>query len=211
MYSSWVLPVLMGEFSKKYPMVHLELVEESTLNLEKMLQKGEVDLVMDNGNLDEQIFERKLFRKEYLILAVPRNLNVNCGLESFQITAESICNLSFLEDSVPCVDLNLFSEEPFILLKPENDTRIRAMELCKQYYFMPQIIFELDQQMTSYNITCSGMGISFISNTLISKRTASPEVVYYKLGTDISIRNIYFYWKRGCYFSKIMKEFLNVH
>lgn len=208
LYSSWVFPKLMGEFSKKYPLVKLELVEESTAKLEKMLQSGEVDIVLDNCEWDEQVFERKLYKREHLVLAVPESMSINKQLGAYQISEEMIRSRKFLDDSVPTVNLSLFSEEPFILLKPENDTRIRAMELCKQYQFVPNMIFELDQQMTSYNITCSGMGISFISDTLISNVPTPSNVVYYKLDQGIGSRNLYFYWKRGCYFNKIMQEFL---
>ena len=83
------------------------------------------------------------------------------------------------------------------------------MALCEQYRFTPNIVFELDQQMTSYNITCSGMGISFISNTLICKVPESADVVYYKLDSPQSCRNLYFYLKRNSYFSKAMKAFLD--
>lgn len=210
LYSSWVLPPLMGQFAKKYPQVKLELIEETTSNLQKMLQNGEVDLVLDNCELEEDVFESKMFRKEYLLLAVPKHLGINKELQEFQVRAADIRNLSFLEEEVQSIDLSCFSEETFILLKPENDTRIRAMELCKQYGFVPNIVFELDQQMTSYNITCSGMGISFISNTLISKVPESADVVYYKLAGQESCRNLYFYWKRKSYFSKVMKAFLDL-
>ena len=210
LYSSWVLPPLMGKFSKKYPQVQMELIEETSANLRKILQTGEVDILLDNCELEADIFERQPYGKEYLILAVPKHFRINDDLKEFQIHIDMIRDMSFLDTDVPSVDLGLFSEEPFILLKPENDTRIRAMELCMQHRFVPNIIFELDQQMTSYNITCSGMGISFISNTLISKVPASTEVVYYKLSGERSSRNLYFYWKRNNYFSKVMQEFLRL-
>lgn len=210
LYSSWVLPPLMGQFAKKYPQVQLELIEETTVNLRKMLQNGEIDFLLDNCELEDEIFERQLYRKEYLVLAVPKHFTINDGLEEFQISVEAIRELSFLSELVPSVDLSLFARESFILLKPENDTRIRAMELCKQCEFTPNVVFELDQQMTSYNITCSGMGISFISNTLISKVPESSDVVYYKLGDKLSCRNLYFYWKRNSYFSRVMQEFLRL-
>ncbi len=209
LYSSWVLPPLMGDFSKQYPLVRLELLEETTAKLQKMLMSGEVDLVLDNCELDEDTFERKMLRKEYLLLAVPKSLKINSELQRYQVSVKQIRNLSFLEREVEAVDLNDFAKENFILLKPENDTRIRAMELCKQHGFTPNIVFELDQQMTSYNVTCSGMGISFISNTLISKVPESPDVVYYKLAGEYACRNLYFYWKRSGYFSKVMQEFLS--
>ena len=210
LYSSWAIPPLMGEFSKKYPQVQLELLEETTAKLQKMLQNGEVDLVLDNCELEEDIFAHQFYRKEYLVLAVPKHFQINDKLEEFQVNVSAIRDLSFLEASVPKVDLSLFSKEPFILLKPENDTRVRAMELCRQYDFVPNVVFELDQQMTSYNVTCSGMGISFISNTLISKVPETTEVVYYKLSGEQSSRNLYFYWKRTSYFSKVMQAFLDL-
>lgn len=72
-------------------------------------------------------------------------------------------------------------------------TRKRAMAICQNAGFVPEILFELDQQMTSYHITCSGMGISFVSDTLISQMPENPRVVYYKLEGKDSQRNLSFY------------------
>lgn len=210
LYSSWVLPPLMGEFSRKYPQVHLELAENSTAQLESMLQSGEIDMVMDNSEWDSKIFEQKVYRQEQILLAVPRHLKSNTGLEKYQIPETMIYDQSFRKDSVPTVDLGAFRQEPFILLKPKNDTRIRAMKLCSQCGFTPDIIFELDQQMTSFNISSSGMGISFISDTLIARVPSHPEIVYYKLDKELSSRNLCFYWKKGRYLNRIMREFLKM-
>lgn len=84
------------------------------------------------------------------------------------------------------------------------------MEILKNQDIVPEIIFELDQQLTSYNVTCSEMGISFISNTLIKHVPPHPNVVYYKLGDPLSRRSLYFYWKSGRYFSRAMEEFLHI-
>lgn len=210
LFTSWVLPPFMREFTLRFPLVKLTLVEESTIKLERLLQSGAVDLVIDNCMPDPMFFNSIVFQKEYLLLAVPKSFDINQKLEPFQITAKSIADLSFLHENVMPVPLNEFQEQPFIVLKPENDTRTRAMELCQEHGFLPRIVFEVDQQMTSYNITCSGMGISFISNTLISKVPPNPNIVYYKLDGERSCRNISFYWKSGRYFSKTMKEFLKI-
>ncbi len=210
LFSSWVLPPLMGEFARRFPLVKLELVEESTARLETLLRSGAIDLVMDNCELDLEVFDRHVFRKEYLLLAVPGSFPVNESLKAYQIPAETIQSQSFLRKEVEAVPLAFFQKEPFLVLKPENDTRQRAMELCSRCGFQPEILFELDQQMTSYNITCSGMGISFISDTLAAKVPATSQVVYYKLEGSGCSRNLYFYWKRGRYFSRAMQEFLEL-
>ncbi len=210
LFTSWILPPFMKEFSTRFPLVKLTLIEESSAKLEQLLQTGGIDLVIDNHMPDPAIYDSIVFQNESLLLAVPKSFPVNEPLAPFQISAQSIADLSFLAHDIPPVPLKKLEQEPFIVLKPENDTRTRAMELCQESGFLPRILFEVDQQMTSYNITCSGMGISFISNTLISRVPPNPNVVYYKLGGKSSSRNVFFSWKSGRYFSKAMKEFLKI-
>lgn len=208
--SSWILPQLMGSFTRKYPLVKLVLVEESTAELEKLLLAGRVDLVIDNCLLDPAIFDSCVYQQEHLLLAVPGVFPINERLASFQIHTEDIKNGMFLKSHIPAVPLEFFRNEPFILLKPENDTGRRAMDIFRSHHFVPDILFELDQQQTAYNITCSGLGISFISDTLIARGTENHNVVYYKLDGESSRRNLYFYWKKGRYFSRAMEEFLKI-
>lgn len=208
LFSSWILPPLMADFARRYPGIDVELVEETTGHLARMLQTGEVDLLLDNCELDSEIFDRCVFRRERLLLAVPRRLSVNQQLEAFQIPVEQIRDGSFLKPELPEVPLSAFREEPFILLKPENDTWKRALAVFQRNNLRPKVLFQVDQQMTSYNITSSGMGLSFIGDTLISCVPPHPDVVYYKLKGENSVRDIFFYWKRGRYLSRAMEEFL---
>ena len=210
LFSSWVLPQLIGQFTRTYPLVKIDLVEESTGKLEKLLQNGSVDLVLDNCDLDLTVFERCIYQEEHLLLAVPRLFKPNLSLHAYQIQADKIRSRAYLENDVPVVPLEVFSDYPFVMLKPENDTRKRSMEICHRQKFHPKIEFELDQQQTAYHITCSGLGISFVSDTLIDKCVDNPNVVYYKLGDKNSCRNLYFYWKKGRYISRAMEEFLKM-
>ena len=84
------------------------------------------------------------------------------------------------------------------------------MVIFRENQLTPKVLFELDQQMTSYNITCSGMGISFISDTLISRVPYHNNVIFYKLSGQYSHRSIYFYWKKGRYLTRAMEEFLRM-
>jgi DNA-binding transcriptional LysR family regulator len=210
LFSSWVLPPLMGEFTKRFPMVKIELIEESTAELALYLQNGRIDLMIDNCSLDKGIFDNSIYKEEHLLLAVPKTFEINQKAEQYQIPVQLILDGSFLEEKIKPVPLNLFEKEPFIMLKPENDTRKRAMEILQDHDITPNIVFELDQQLTSYNITCSGMGISFISDTLIAQVLSHPNVVYYKIESEFCHRNLYFYWKTGRRFTRAMEEFLKI-
>lgn len=210
LYSSWVLPSLMGDFSRKFPQIRLELKEETTAELTALLGSGKIDLMLDNCTLDEQVFERCLYEEEHLLLAVPESFSVNGDLEKYRLTAAQVRERKFLEPDVEPVSLTYFEGLPFIMMKSENDTGQRAALMLKESGITPQVAFELDQQMTSFNVTCSGMGVSFISDTLIRRIPFEGNVAYYRLPGEHGVRKSYFYWKRGRYFTRAMAEFLKI-
>lgn len=210
LFASLVLPTFLAEFGRRFPMIKVELIEETTATLDKMVRSGEVDLVLDNCILDEEVFEWKPLREEHLLLAVPESFPINNELKEYQITAEMIKSGEYLDDSVKEIDLKMFWNQPFVLQKKENDTRLRTNQICQRQKFIPEIMLEVDQQMTAYNITNSGMGISFVSDTLAQKVSRHSEIIYYKLDKNSSTRQVNFYWKKGRYISRAMEEFLRI-
>lgn len=209
-FASLVLPTFLAEFGKRFPMIKVELIEETTATLDQMVRNGSVDLVLDNCILDEEVFEWKKLKEEHLLLAVPESFPINNQLREYQITSEMLRSGEYLDDSVKEINLKIFNKQPFILQKKENDTRLRTNHICQKQKFVPDILLEVDQQMTAYNITNSGMGISFVSDTLALKVSRQSEVVYYKLDKESSSREVHFYWKKGRYLSRAMEEFLKI-
>ena len=210
LFSSYVLPPLIAAYKSRFPKIDVCLVEESTSRLEQLLAGGELDFIIDNYSFGEQIFDRRLYHREHLILAVPKHTEVNRKLAGYQLSVDCIVSGEYLKKDVEPVPLEAFRDEPFIFLKSENDTSQRGMRLCQKSGFRPNILFDLDQQMTAYNLTCSGMGVSFISDTLVACVQPHPQVVYYKLGGEDAGRNVYFYSKKDAYVTKAMREFLNI-
>lgn len=210
LFTSFVLPTFLAEFGRKFPMIKVELIEETTAALEKMVRNGEVDLVLDNCILDEEVFEWKPLREEHLLLAVPEAFSVNDELKEYQITPGMIKNGKYLDDSVKEIDLKKFRNQPFVIQKKENDTRLRTNQICQKQKFVPEIMLEVDQQMTAFHISNSGMGISFVSDTLAVKASRYSEIIYYKLDKSSSTREVHFYWKKGRYLSRAMEEFLKI-
>ena len=98
----------------------------------------------------------------------------------------------------------------FKVEESEKQIRKQLEDAFEKYGITPKVVFELDQQFTSYNVSCTGAGISFISDTLIARVPANPRVVFYKLDKELSTRKIYFYWKAGRYVSRAMEEFFKL-
>ena len=136
------LPLIADFFPKKFPPCSkFSLVEESTAKLSQFLQAGKLDLVIDNCILDNQIFERYIYQKEQLLLAVPKNYSINTRLQKYQIPIEEIRNGQFRSSHIPSVPLNKFENEPFIILRSDNDTGKRALTICQENHFSPSVVF----------------------------------------------------------------------
>ncbi|MBO4288630.1 MAG: LysR family transcriptional regulator [Lachnospiraceae bacterium] len=210
MFLSWVLAEMIRDYSAKYPLVEVDLVEENVTELMQMLHTGQIDVLIENKQLDRKEFDAAVYREEHLLLAVPRHFEINDRLSAFRLEVDRIRDGSYLKEDVPAVPLAPFAEEPFLMQKPENDTRQRADRILGRAKIRPKVLFEVDQQMTAYNITCAGLGVSFVSDTLISRMPSPENAIYYKLPGKECSRNIWFYWKHGRYMPRAMKAFLDM-
>lgn len=206
-FSSFVIPNLISDFNKKHSKINFEIFEDSTKNLMKKLSDGELDIIIDNAITDDENIISEVYKEERLLIVVPKRFKCNDLLKDYALSAEDVKNNKHLELG-GSVELNAFRKEPFVLLHNENDTGKRANKLFKKYDVSPKVIFQLDQQVTAYNVACSGMGITFVSDTLVKSIGASPDVYYYKLPDNSTIRNVYFYRKKNHYLSLACRKFI---
>lgn len=206
-FSSFVLPKMIADFNEKHEKIQFEVFEDSTKNLLKKLSEGQLDLVIDNAIINEENVISEVYQSETLLLAVPKRLEINEKIKKYRMSADDVKNGKHLERERG-VDLSNFNEQPFILLNHENDTGKRAEKLFAKHGVTPKIIFHLDQQITAYNISCTGMGISFVSDTLIKNIAASPDLYYYAIDDRTTVRKVYFYRKKNHYLSYACKKFI---
>lgn len=205
-FSSFVLPGMISDFNEQYSGIVFEITEDSTKKLLSKLSGGELDMVIDNALVTDEDIICEPYITERLVLAVPKRLAPE-GLSEFALSAEDIKAERHL--SYPAIDVGELSYAPFILLHTENDTGKRAEELFRARGIEPNIIFRLDQQVTAYNIALSGMGICFVSDTLVREMgQSSAELVYYNLPEEIAKRSIYFYRKKNHYRSLAAERFV---
>ena len=208
--ASVLLPGLIRRFSEKYPKVQITLEEGNTHDLEQMLFHGLLDLVIETNEFDPEIYERYKVSHEHLVLAVPESYESCHKARAYQLSVEDIRNRVHVKPHIPAVPLHYFSEDDFILLKEDNDTRIRADKIMKNESFDPHVILTLDQQMTAFNLVSRGIGIAFISDTLVRHMPDAYPIRYFKLDNQNNHRDICFYHKRYKYVTPAMEEFLKL-
>ena len=208
LFTSYVLPPLISAFSSRYPGVEIRLYEQHTHVLKQELQDGVLDLAVDNGQLDSNLYERFLYQQEQVILAVPRQFAVNDGCRPYQMTAADLREKGEL--SAPPLPLAKMADVPFLFLKEGNDTRIRADRLCAQAGFTPKIRLQLDQQLAVYNLAAYGMGAAFISDTLVKSAVPDDRLVFYRCDPETASRSIWFFHKRNRFVTAPMAAFLKM-
>lgn len=209
-FASFILPAIITDFIKKYPSIKVNLVEANSAHLEDQLFSGTLDFVIDNYPLNETIYEKHLFCRECLILTVPKKFTSNSLAEEYQLSIDDIRNGMHLEPTTKSVPLSLFAHDPFIFLRAGNDTRMRADKIFQECGLTPKIILELDQLATAYNVACYGMGITIISDTLAQKTGYNSDMLYYKIDSSHTLRNVFFYNKQNKYITRTMEEFIKI-
>lgn len=207
--SSLVLPKYIAAFITKYPNIKLHLVDDNSAVLENMITSGQLDLIIDNQQLDDAVFEQRRLRQEQLLLAVPDCFICNDGLESFRLCEADVFEGKHTDEDCPTVSLENFQDIPFVTMTKENETRHRTDEIFREAGFKPKNILELDRLVTLYNFVEMGAAASIVSDTLVQNiRHHSSNVCFYRLDSQYAKRDIYLSWKRNKYYSKAMEAFV---
>lgn len=205
-------PSLSAAVKKAEKQIGFPIFDRSSnhIQLTDRLFSGSLDLLIDNKNMDPAVYQKSFFCEEHLLLAVPIRLAVNEKMKNYALTASDIRENRHLNSRIPPVPLENFQNESFLLLKSGNDTRSRADRICHNAHVLPKIKLELDQQITAYNLSRYGMGISFCSDTLVRHVPDDEGLVYYKLDHKDALREVNFYYKRGRYMPRVVSTFLEM-
>ena len=208
-FAAYALPPIISEFKNKYPDVKIKLIEGNTETLESLLSMNKIDMVIDNNAYDMGIYDKTLYSEENILLAVPKIFKECESVREYALDYECIRTKKYKSSGCPAVPLSVFKAVPFIMLTPNNDTRIRGDKMCKEAGFRPDIVLEVHQQATAYMIATTNMGATFISDSVVEKMPAYENMSYYKLGSSASEREVYFYFKKHKYKTRVMLEFMD--
>ena len=209
--TSNVLPAKLKKFQEANPGIEIEvLVEQSTVLREK-LEKGLVDIAIDNVLDQEAEYTYVPMLRERILLAVPQGLPINETCREYQLELERIQNRDCDYDSLPRLPLKKLKNEPFILLKSGNKMRQIAGSIFHQARVEPKVCFEFDQLMTSISFAEGGFGCCFLTDTILRYAGPCKNIVYYQPEGNFRDRMLYIIHKKSKYLSvacRTLIEFL---
>lgn len=195
------------EFHRKYPQVELDVRNLNTLQAQHLLDVGELDFVVTNRPYDNKKYEQKVCYREYLLLVVPKEFEVNEKMKDKQLTHEELGDTIFSLPKTRSIRLDRFAEIPFVLLSSQNYLRQCTDFLFRERHFSPRIILELEQSPTSYNFARLGMGATILSNRLVQSAPDMTRLCFYKIDSGHAIRDAFLSYRHGAYFTYAMQRF----
>lgn len=207
--SSYVLAPIVKRFSLQFPKIEVTLVEGNSTMLGEMLQREEIDVIMDSFDNQAQLREEIIpLISERIFLCAPATLEVNERLKEYAISDEMIKKDTHHHFEI--VPISEFKDEPFVLLKSGNDMYKNAMEIFQREGITPKVAFSVDQLNISYALAQSGMGLCFVTDTLVRYDTRSKNVVFYNVGKENCSRTLCVAHKKNKYLSNATKKFIEI-
>ena len=198
------LPRLIKSFNEQHPNINISVIESSSAELFAGLKQGSIDIVIDSGECNVKEFESLTFFHDRIMLAVPQDY-APADIRAFsrqEIIAGK--HLQHLEESV---DLQRFAELPFLLLGKGNDMYRRTMALFREAGITPQVRLYLNQLMTAYHMAATGLGATFLTDTLIRMAAPNDHLRYYLLNHALMQREIFIAIPRSVYHPKAIQAF----
>jgi DNA-binding transcriptional LysR family regulator len=166
-----LLPPILTAFRKSYPKIQVQLKEESSPDLARDLEQGEIELaILDEEGLRPGLDSATVLTEE-LLLAVPARHR--------------------LAGKGP-VALKQAAEEPFILMKSGHGFRQITLDLYRKAGLEPRVVFESGGIETVQALVAAGLGISLVPQMV----ARFPGVAYLKLLQPKAARTLSLAWRR---------------
>lgn len=206
--SSFILPKIIMEFSKRHPKINILFVESNSQNLQEKLTSEEIEILIDY-DFDSEIFESYPIKDEQILLAIPKD-RVAHNIKGKLFTAKDIALGRHLNSKAQSIDLSVFRDEKFIQLKPGNSMYKKSCKICMDFGFVPSPAICVDQLLTAYNIASSGMGMTFTTDTVVCSAADSGNLLFCKVDSSHAQRTLYIAYKRKKYISPAVTEFIKI-
>ncbi len=202
--SSCVIPEIVKNYSARFPGIALNLVESNSEELKRLALSGGVDAVIDY-DFDGALFDITPLREEKIYLSAAKDSPQAQKYANYALTDGDIRHGR--ENRAPSIEISALGGEPFILLKKGNDMNERAVKMFAESAIRPNVALMLDQLMTSYTLSCKGLGMAFVPDTLID---AAPlkNAVYFRISSPHAKRTLAIAKKKNKYASKALTQFI---
>lgn len=190
---SHLLPRVLPAFKKTYPDIEITLMEDSSLNLEKLTASGKADLSLLSLPLTEPSLSWVPLGEETIDLAVPPQ-------HPLALRAQN-------QPGEP-ISLQELRDEAFIVLKKGQGFRKLTFDLCREAGFEPNVVFESSNIETIQSLVATGMGVTLVPRFIARAKRSEFIPVFLPLEEPVPSRTLVVAYRNGRYLSKAAEAFI---
>lgn len=188
--SPYMLPMALSKMKKNYPNVKLIIFERHSKELEKMLEKGEIDIAILSLPLNSNNFSFIEFYKE----------------ETFIITPKDDYYLNLSENNI--ISIEKLKNESFILPNKKIKLRERIDLLFYNNNLSPTIFLEAETQESILSFIEYGLGIGFASEMSLNHKNWRKDLYCFSIKEEKMIRSFSVAFKFDRSLNDIEKKFV---
>lgn len=197
LYGKYYFSRIMPIFRERFPGIIIHIVEDTSSQLEKKLEAGVVDIAFFSvaGESEKLVFEF-LFHEE-LLFGVPPGHPINSCYKHDG-------------DTLPVVDLELFKNDDFLMIKRGQRLYTQGHMLCARAGFVPHVVFETGNSELANTFIAGGLGVGFLP--IAVRCTCQPEhrAVYYLLSDPEAKREYVVAYNKHRFLSLAARQFIEV-
>jgi DNA-binding transcriptional LysR family regulator len=191
------IPDALSKFYKKFPKADIRVSQVfSTLNLEKMLLDGDVDIATLILPLHSDELSYKVIKEEQALLALP-------------IMHPLAQKAKKRAKGYPSLVLSELKNEKFILPKDTQRSRPIFDKIFKKAGFEPNIFCETETFDIANSIVASGIGACFTLPQFI-KEDKENKIMLFNIDEPLLSRTVVLAYRKDKRLSKITQEFLSI-
>ena len=207
-----ILPLVLPEFVRQFPMVEIFVQEDSTQMLESLLDRGEIDVMIGYAPFRIDRAESFPLMRDRLHLVIPKSL-LRSQWGSDKETEARLA--AFRADH----DISVFRDFPFVMLKEGDRIRTITDRVFKNAQIRPLIKFETNNTQTAMALAAEGIGITvcpelYLNSNFVASGTAGSYirrlVEVCPLFDDSVSDTIAIGYNRDRYCSKIAERFIRL-
>ena len=174
-----ILPVALPWFTMQFPKVSVDLREEGSARLEKLLEDGEIDLALAAIESVSPQLSYTLIEKEIVGVLAGRGAAI----------------AQQLPPGTP-ITLSMIREDAFVALKPGHSVRVVQDTLFRAEGVRPQILLETDSLEVAKRVAIQA-GACMLCSDIFVDDYARRGGVFYPLMDYENKRHLYACWRKG--------------
>ena len=205
--AEFILPEVLQHFKSRYPNIDIRVFAESDSVLEDMLDKNEVDLVINNAAVFIENYKYTPLIDERVFIVTSEEIAQRHGIVSKALPIDSLRDEKALIPDDRKLSILELQSERFILLNKGSKLRQMAKQIFDEKKLIPNVSMEFEHERTATKYTQAGFGVSFLSEKEIKYGDFKDRVCLFLPDTEYSSFSLYAIRKKSRYVSDTVKEF----